>query len=1552
MAETNCIVVGEKALALQCCAAIMEAGLQIAAIFTNDAPLAAWAMENKVPAHPPGGLEEFAGRHSFDYLFSIVNGRIIPGPVLEKAAKAAINFHDGPLPRYAGFFSTTWALINRERVYGVTWHLMTGDVDAGDIVAQRLFEVSPTETAFTLNAKCYEAGVISFGEMIRELASGSATLLKQDLAGRTYFPRWDRPAGACLIPIGRDCGEVDAFVRALDFGPYLNPFGLPKIALGDGFYRASGISVEAGEAGQTPGTILLAGPDELAVALTDGWLRIRGLAGQTGSPVTISSALARHGLRDGDRIAEPAREEMREVTALHNAASRHESFWVKRLSRLRPVRLGSIPDDRSAATYRQKAATVPAAALPVVRAHFEAACLAFLSRLHGESQFNVGLGRPLGDRGQRALFASVVPMEAKVDANQSFEAHALAVQEELAQLDKRQTYLLDLAARYPELRSITAAGGGFALPVSLGRNDSAEPAPGCTLAILLAAGAGEIVWRYDTRAVSAAEVDRWSSQFEIFLQGIAANPDQTIAGLPVMSEAETRLTTLDWNRTAVELNAEQRIHRLFEAQVDRTPDHVAITFEGRDLTYRQLDERANRLARRLRELGAGPGALVAITMERSLDLMTGLLGILKSGAAYLPLDASYPRERLTFMVEDSHPLILLTQERLLDRIPETSATVLCIDRDWPGIAPLPAGRLEAGATGEDLAYVIYTSGSTGRPKGVMLTHRNVANFFAGMDPVVGGADPGVWLAVTSISFDISVLELFWTLARGFRVVILGEEHKSLASVDRPAAVASAARKRDTAFSLFYFAAYDSTGAQDPYRLLTEGAKFADENGFEAVWTPERHFHAFGGLYPNPSVTSAALAAITRNVRIRAGSVVLPLHHPVRVAEEWSFVDRLSGGRTGISFASGWHQRDFLLAPGNYAQAKDVMFREIETVRRLWRGEQLTFPDGKGNPVEIGILPRPVQAELPVWVTAAGNVETFRMAGERGFNLLTHLLGQSIEQLAEKIAAYREALQASGRDPASGRITLMLHTFAGRSMDEVRETVRVPFTNYLKSSVDLIKNSPWSFPAFSKRAAEAKPLQLTDLAPEELQALLDHSFDRYFETSGLFGTVEDCVRIVERLAAIGVDEVGCLIDFGVDTDTVLGSLPLLKQVMDRIRNIPDEADQDLSLPAQIDRYQVTHLQCTPSMAGMLVAAPETRRALGGLRKLMVGGEALPPKLAASLLESTGAMIHNMYGPTETTVWSTTARVSKDQPSNVVGRPIANTQIYLLDGDRRPVPVGSEGELYIGGLGVARGYLNRPELTAERFVEDPFNPGGRMYRTGDLARFLPDGRIEYVGRIDQQLKIRGYRIELGEIEAALARHPRVKDAVVVARETPAGDKSLVAYYVARSGEPVSDAKTYLEGLLPAVMVPSAFVKVDAMPLTPNGKVDRKALPEPGRATMPAAAAAGPPANQVEGDIAAVWRELLGLPEIGMTDNFFDLGAHSILMVQAHVQLKERLQRNFSMIDLFQFPTVRSLAAHLEGPARGAVLPGKLPPVAAGGDRAQARKAAMMRRPKQTI
>ncbi|WP_435242563.1 MupA/Atu3671 family FMN-dependent luciferase-like monooxygenase [Streptomyces cucumeris] len=341
------------------------------------------------------------------------------------------------------------------------------------------------------------------------------------------------------------------------------------------------------------------------------------------------------------------------------------------------------------------------------------------------------------------------------------------------------------------------------------------------------------------------------------------------------------------------------------------------------------------------------------------------------------------------------------------------------------------------------------------------------------------------------------------------------------------------------FSLFYFAAGQEAGA-DGYQLLLDGARFADRHGFSAVWTPERHFHEFGGPYPNPAVTGAAVAAVTSRIGIRAGSIVGPLHHPVRLAEDWSVVDNLSGGRVGLSFASGWHARDFVLRPENYADRRTVLTDTIGTVERLWQGESITLPDGEGEPAEVRTFPRPVQPLLPVWVTSAGSPQTFQEAGRRGYGLLTHLLGQELPDLEKKIAEYRAHLPADegARNPAAGKVALMLHTFLGTDKDAVRETVREPFSEYIRSSLGLIM----------KAAGDILPgVDPEDLDPEDTEFLVQRSFDRYFSTGGLFGTVEDTLPLLARLEAIGVDEIACLIDFGVEPGQVLAGLEHLGEL---------------------------------------------------------------------------------------------------------------------------------------------------------------------------------------------------------------------------------------------------------------------------------------------------------------------------------------------------------------------------------------------------------------------
>jgi natural product biosynthesis luciferase-like monooxygenase protein len=339
-------------------------------------------------------------------------------------------------------------------------------------------------------------------------------------------------------------------------------------------------------------------------------------------------------------------------------------------------------------------------------------------------------------------------------------------------------------------------------------------------------------------------------------------------------------------------------------------------------------------------------------------------------------------------------------------------------------------------------------------------------------------------------------------------------------------------------SLFYFS--DSSigeSAGNRYELMLEGARFADTHGFVAVWTPERHFHPFGGLYPNPSVTGAALAAITSNVQIRAGSVVAPLHHPLRLAEEWAVVDNISGGRAGVSFASGWHPTDFALRPGAYADRRAGFERSIDQVRRLWRGEEIDVIDGNGSPARVRVYPQPVQEEIPVWVTSAGSPETFRMAGATGSGLLTNLLGQELSELGPKIASYRAAAEEASGGASSGHVVLMLHAFLDDDADRAREIVREPFCAYLRSSFGLIAGS----------VLGDNQIDPSTISDEDVDFLVRRSFDRYFETSGLFGTLEMAEATLARLAAMGIDEIACQIDFGIEPSVALGGLTQLAEL---------------------------------------------------------------------------------------------------------------------------------------------------------------------------------------------------------------------------------------------------------------------------------------------------------------------------------------------------------------------------------------------------------------------
>jgi natural product biosynthesis luciferase-like monooxygenase protein len=1276
--------------------------------------------------------------------------------------------------------------------------------------------------------------------------------------------------------------------------------------------------------------------------MRSGALLLSGLRSLAGKPLSAEEALLSLGVSVGEVLTgvDPSFDAERA-----ERIARAEPRWLRELTRLDSVELPYLRPERMVAgsgSRGRRTLALPnmdalAGGEATRRADAVLAAVAlYLARISPQEQFDLGLldADLLSEaEGAQELFSREVPWRIALaeDAEHSARDASASLLKSLSRYRKRGPFLNDMVQRYRALRSSGARLEQGLSPVLLARvNDLAGFAapPSSLLSFATDVDGTELLVEHDEQALAPADADRILAQLACWLEELARAPEQAFRRISLLTEEERLRIAQDWNATAKELPAKSTIVQQFDAQVARSPEADALVCEGRSYTYLELSRRANQLANYLKSEGVGPDVMVGIFVERSLDMMVSVLAVLKAGGAYVPLDPSYPRSRIAFMIADSQVPIVLTQKALASEVPESAARTVAVDSEWPRIAEFPNESPSDGPAPENLAYVIYTSGSTGKPKGVMVEHRNVVNFFAGMDECIPHDPPGTWLAVTSLSFDISVLELHWTLCRGFKVVLYVDRKQE--GKERLTRAAGPAKPID--FGIFLWGNDDSS-AQGKYDLMLESARFADERGFKFVSTPERHFHAFGGPFPNPSVTGAALAAVTKRVEIRAGSCVLPLHQPIRVAEEWSVVDNLSGGRVGLAFASGWQPKDFVIRPQGFKDAKRQMFESIETVRKLWRGESVLFDNPFGDMVEIRVLPHPVQPELPVWVTSAGNVETYEMAGRAGANLLTHLLGQSLEETAGKIRAYREARREAGFDPASGKVTLMLHSCVGESDEEVRELVRQPMKDYLSSSISLIKGFAWSFPAFKRPegTSEHDDVSLDHLSEEEMDALLDHAFERYYETSGLFGTPQSCVEMVERVRAVGVDEIACLVDFGMSVEDVRRGLPGLATVMEEANRTPgSEALQqgEFGLAALVAEHGVTHFQCTPSMAKMMTLHDDMRAALGSIEHIMIGGEAFPVALAHALDDIATGTVTNMYGPTETTIWSSTQRVSGKPQSISVGRPIANTQLYIVDRFLEPVPPGLPGELLIGGDGVVRGYHQRPELTAERFVSLPSagERGSRVYRTGDLARFAPDGSVDFLGRMDFQVKIRGYRIELGEIEAKLSAQAAVRECVVVAQPDPSGDPRLVAYLVAEGSSIDEDAlRAALRKELPEFMLPSVFASLPAFPLTPNGKIDRKALPPPESLRKGRRAAAAPvaPSNALERTIAEIWERTLQLRGIGRDENFFDIGGHSLLMVQAHRALRERLEQPVKLTDLYRFPTIGSLAEALSGDDAGEVL-----------------------------
>ncbi len=1510
----DALLIGDGPLAMFCAQELLDRGHRIQMVVSSDDAMLAWAGKRQISVVAgPTDWADLVHGPCPDLLLNVAALQILPKELLQLPRLAPINFHDGPLPRYAGLFAPNWAVLQGEPEFGVCWHDMrppSSDApgfDSGPILTQESVPISAGEPVWSLDVRCFEAGARSFTRLLEKIEKEALSAQPQDFSQRTEFRRFDRPSGGGFLDWNRSAVELARLCQACDYGRQPNPFLSAKVYAGDRWWIVEGAELGALPASAEPGQLLAADASGVRIACQEGSLWIRAWKNPSGGLLTPEEWLLASGCKPGDRLPRFESEQIDAWSEQTQELLRAEVNWLSWFRNL-PVKFAPLPK------------TLPIEEPPRSASSWQEACTGFLGQVqHACKQqgFVAGLqSEHVGATRSTSLQEPLVPLHV------SEAGGASEIKEEIEACLARGPLARDLESRFPlTLRLPRTAQGDrtFAVVCIVCEDPSqVELPPGCQLAFA---------------------VRRDGTQAQLHRRA----PIQKV--LPADQE--------EWNATARELPEDETVLSAWIHQVELTPDAPALRCRSERLSYAQLHARVERFAARLAAQGVRPEDHVGIYLERSTEMMVSVLACLRIGAAYVPLDPEFPASRIDFIARDAGLAALVTHIEEAERAPcpELPRVLFGTAADCcePGESE-PFALEEFGPSAQSLAYLLYTSGSTGRPKGVEVEHRNVVNFFHAMDAAIG-TPTGPFLAVSSLNFDISVLELLWTLVRGVEVVLyLGEESWTSDAVETP--------RRKLEFGLFFWGASGNAPRPEgttPYDFLLEAAQFGDAHGFRAVWTPERHFHDFGGLFPNPQITSAALATVTEHIQIRSGSTVAPLHSPVRLAEDLAVIDQLSRGRVGIAMASGWAPNDFVILPDHYANRKARTFELVEQLRSLWRGESVELKNGVGEMVEIATQPRPVQETLPIWLTAATSPETFAQAGRMGCHLLTHLLGQDLQELSDKIALYRKAWNDAGH-AGRGTVSLMLHTFVGQDDDHARSVARGPMKGYLTTAISLVEKAAWAWPA-TKQDLDLGDgsFKLADLEESEQEALLEFAFERYFGSSGLFGSVETCVAMAQKVAAIDVDEIDCLIDYGVDPQLMLESLPRLAEVLAQA-NRPRQQRHDGSILAQLRDAGIRSMQCTPSMAQMMVLDPATKRAMSHLELLLVGGEALPAALARQLEESVSGRVINLYGPTETTIWSASCPLEGTEQRVSIGRPILNTQIYVLDEEGNACPTGVAGELWIAGDGVARGYHNRPRLTAERFQDDPYSrkPGARMYRTGDLGKWAADGTLDFLGRVDSQVKLRGYRIELGEIEHALCETEGIAQAAAIVREDQPGDRRLAAYYTASSGAPPTAQviRASLRTSLPEYMIPQHFVAMESLPLTPNGKLDRNALLALATAPIAKEAVASPsdPASdQAQAQIAEIWAEVLGVAKVGLDQNFFDLGGHSLLAVRLQIELKKQVSDQVSLVDVFRFPTVREFADHLRGGEDASETPPAASRAALRG--AARRRASARRRPNES-
>ncbi|TNF51891.1 MAG: peptide synthetase, partial [Burkholderiales bacterium] len=638
MSLFSCVLVGNESLLIQCAELVRQGGNSINAVVTRNADIRQWAQGLGLRIEKPG--PDLASRLTdvdFDWLMSIANLSVIDQALIDKAREGAINFHDGPLPRHAGLNAPVWAILGREKQHGVTWHLMQGGIDEGDILKQKLFDLAPHETALTLNTRCYEAAIESFGELLADLQGGQLQRRPQDLSQRSYHARLDRPAAAARIDLARPAQDVLALIAALDHGSYWNPLCVPKLEIGGRVLAVGSATLETDATAVPPGQVVEATMGGLVVGTGSTAVRLTGLrdmSGQAVCPTTLA--------KPGDRLALPDAESGQQLTETLARVVAGEAAWRRCLQAPEPVELPSVAAGGRQPDLRPVRLALPAS---LDGSRLASVVAAWAARISGRASLDLAW-RASGAPRLPGYFSSWVPLRLSAGNDALFGDFERQLTTALEAVRRHPAFALDLVLRDPTIRSLSVP--------QVGVNEEAGAIEGCALTVALSGTHGPTLW-FDAGRLPEAAAQELAQRLQRVAEALTAADAASVAlgKLTLMSATERQRVLYDWNNTRCDYERQTCVHQFFEQQVRRTPDATAVVFEGESLSYHELNRRANQVAHQLATMGVRPGTLVGLYTRRSLDLLVGALAIQKAGGGYVPLDPAYPADRIALYIEDS-----------------------------------------------------------------------------------------------------------------------------------------------------------------------------------------------------------------------------------------------------------------------------------------------------------------------------------------------------------------------------------------------------------------------------------------------------------------------------------------------------------------------------------------------------------------------------------------------------------------------------------------------------------------------------------------------------------------------------------------------------------------------------------------------------------------------------------------------------------------------------------------------------------------------------------